>query len=326
MPLTPPPVFPGAAWIHRTPREVGLDPGPLEELAARAGGAGCVVRHGFLAYAWGPVQEKRDWASAAKPVLSTLLLFAVRERILPATRSRVDERGWDLIEKDRTMTFRHLADMVSGYSCGEAPGAAWGYNDFGIQLYALALEKLFGEPLDAALTRRLRPLGLEDGSVFSSRGGRGVTTTPRDFARLGWLWLNRGMWEGQALLPAGLWSDEARPAVPVTLPRTRLPGTDYLKIGTYGGGTNQTPHGPGVYGLNFWFNEPAGMDGHRVWPALPPDTYQANGLWNRDTVTIIPSLGMVAAVRGAAMGAFEPGNQAGAANQALALLAQAVRS
>jgi hypothetical protein len=96
-----------------------------------------------------------------------------------------------------------------------------------------------------------------------------------------------------------------------------------LKVGSYGGGTDQTQHGPGVYGFNFWFNEKSVATGQRVWPALPVDTYQANGMWNRDTVTVIPSLQMVIAVRGANLGPFEPGKPDGVANQNLRLLISA---
>jgi CubicO group peptidase (beta-lactamase class C family) len=58
----------------------------------------------------------------------------VHERKLAGVDAPVKD-WWDLSEKDQTMTFRHLADMTSGYDCGEKPGEAWGYNDYGIRLY-----------------------------------------------------------------------------------------------------------------------------------------------------------------------------------------------
>jgi hypothetical protein len=112
--------------------------------------------------------------------------------------------------------------------------------------------------------------------------------------------------------------------VPANLPRTATKkANDYLGIGSYGGGTDQTPYGPGVYGFNFWFNE-ATPAGPRVWPGAPPDTYQANGMWNRDTVTMFPGLKMVVAVRGAKPGKFEPGKAEGEYNQNVRLLVDAV--
>ena len=47
--------------------------------------------------------------------------------------------GWELREKDRSMTFRHLGAMTSGYARPEPPGAAWSYNDYAIQLYQKTL-------------------------------------------------------------------------------------------------------------------------------------------------------------------------------------------
>jgi hypothetical protein len=115
-----------------------------------------------------------------------------------------------------------------------------------------------------------------------------------------------------------------RPDVPGDLPRTTRDGTDYLGVGTHGGGNDQTEHGPGIYGFNWWFNAPAGSGAALTWPDAPPDTFQANGHWNREVVTVIPSLGLVVAARGN-WGEFAPGDASATMNQNLALLASAVR-
>lgn len=313
-------VYPGRTWETREPDQVGLDGARLDEFATKVGGDGCVIRDGFLVKSWGNLTRHAWWASASKPVLSTCLLLAVQDGKLPSVDAPVKSVGWQLSAKDSTMTFRHLANMMSGYACADAPGTAWGYNDFAIQLYGLSLEKVLQRPLDDFIRDRLGALQFEDGVFFGQRkGGLGVGASPRDFARLGWLWLNRGDWRGQQSLSKRLFLDYIKPGVPADLPRTAGKAEDYLAIGSYGGGTDQTQYGPGVYGFNFWFNELM-ASGERVWPALPADTFQANGMWNRDTVTIIPSLRMVVAVRGAKPGGFEPGNAAGEYNQNLELL------
>ena len=319
-------VFPGKSWEERAPVQVGLDAVKLEQFATNVLGDGCVIKDGYLVKSWGERTSHKWWASASKPVLSTLLLLAVQEGKLPGVDAPVKSVGWALSEKDSTMTFRHLANMVSGYACEEAPGAAWGYNDYAIQLYALSLEKVFQQKLDEAFRQRMAALQFEDGAFFGGRGGLSVSASPRDFARLGWLWLNRGRWNGKEVLSEKLFVDHIKPGVPADLPRTRTKknANDYLGIGTYGGGTDQTKYGPGVYGFNFWFNELCGQE--RAWPAVPADTYQANGMWNRDTVTVFPSLRMVVAVRGAQPGKFEPGKADGQYNQNLKLLVDAVAS
>lgn len=290
--------FPGKHWVTRRPIEVGMDADKLHAFAKAVGGDGCIVRDGYFVKTWGHHDQHKDWASAAKPVLSTLLLFAVQEGKLESVDAMVKDVGWPLEPKDADMSFRHLANMTSGYARTEAPGEAWAYNDFAIQLYARSLEKVFGQSLDQALRERLGPLQFEDGEFFGSRDGLGVMASPRDFARLGWLWLNRGEWNGRAVLSRELIEACFHADVPADLPRTKSEGQDYLGIGSYGGGTNQTEFGPGIYGFNFWFNQSVPSRA-LAFPSAPADTFQANGMWSRDTVTIIPSLRLVVAVRGA---------------------------
>ncbi len=314
-------VFPGATWDPRAPADLGLDEGRLQDFRAATGDVrGVIVRDGYLAYAWGDVAERIDWYSAAKPVISTLLLFAVSEGKLSSVDSLVGDRGWTMAAKDASMTFRHLADMVSGYARAEPPGTAWAYNDLAIQLYAVTLfDRVYaeGSPDDAAQhADRLGALGIEDGRIFGSRGGYGLDMSTRDFARVGWLWLNRGRWDDRQLIPGGLFDAEVKPDVPAGLPRTQAEGSDYLGVGSYGGGSDQTPHGPGFYGMNSWFNP-----GGATWPSVPHDAYQANGLWNRFALTVIPSLGIVAAWEGTTASADD---FAGPMDDALSVLVDAV--
>ena len=116
----------------------------------------------------------------------------------------------------------------------------------------------------------------------------------RDFARVGWFWLQRGNWDGVQLLPEATFDAYVRAQVPSSLPR--IGGSspiDYLGIGTFGGGNDQTALGPGRLGFMWWFNPERG-----AWPDAPPDTFQANGRWNETSVTVIPSRGLVAVWRG----------------------------
>jgi len=320
-------VFPGATWEQRAPTAAGLDAAKLAAFVANVGGDGVIIKDGYLVQTWGEQASHKWWASASKPVLSTLLLAAVQDGRVPSADAPVRSAGWALSAKDTAMTFRQLANMTSGYATTDTPGTAWAYNDFAIQLYARSLEKTFAQPLDAAFRSRFAALEFEDGAFFGHRNGLGVVASPRDFARLGWLWLNRGRWRDREVLSPALFDAHVRPQVPASLPRAVTAGAkpdDYLAIGSYGGGTNQTPHGPGVYGFNFWFNAPTPA-GPRVWPAAPPDAYQANGLWNRDTVTIFPSLHMVVAVRGAHAGRFEPARADGEFNLNVQLLVDSAR-
>ena len=208
--------------------------------------------------AWGSQSQRGNWASSSKPVLSTLLLFAIDQGKLAGVDARVGDQGWKLADKDRTMTFAHLANMTSGYARPEPPGAAWAYNDYAIQLYQKTLfDHVFqGDPDQVAATC-FAPLGLEDGLQFDPKRRR-LLTSVRDFARVAWFWLNKGNWNGRQVLPRKFFDDYQRPHVPAGLPVSREAETnDYLNIGTYGGGSSHfNDGGPGLYGFNWWFNRP----------------------------------------------------------------------
>lgn len=297
-PPLPPVVFPGDSWETRSPEDVGLDPDLLDDFREATGDRrGVIIRHGYLVYNWGDQTTKMDWLSAAKPVTATMLMFAVFEGKLSSVDDLVGGWDWEMSAKDSDMTFRHLANMVSGYALSEAPGEAWGYNDYAINLYSKTLfDRVFaeGSPDDVALhPSRFGALQLEDEQVYGSREGYGLMMSPRDFARIGWFWLNRGRWGDEQLLPTSYFDSYAQPGVPATTPRTSGGTDDYLSVDSFGGGTNQTPHGPGIYGFNWWFNP-----GQQTWPDVPEDAFQANGLWNEYALTVIPSLGIVAAWRG----------------------------
>jgi CubicO group peptidase (beta-lactamase class C family) len=324
-------VFPGQQWETRTPSQMGLDVQFLDQLSAKTGGTGAVVRHGYLCHTWGD-QKPTDWLSAAKPVMSTMQMFAIAEGKLASADHLLGEFIEGLCEKDRTMTFRHLADMTSGYACAEAPGQAYGYNDFGIRLYGMALDRVFGCHLDKAAMDpgRLGGIGIEGPSIFNCRPGKhGVGISPTDFCRIGWLWLNRGRWGEKQLLPRMLFDRYCRPDVPADLPRTvskRETTNDYLQITSYGGGVNQTKNGPGIYGFNWWFNTLAVGAKGLHWPSCPYDTFQANGLWGKYNCTVFPSMGLVVAASKSDWGKQDvPGDPDQPHNQSLKLVVDAVK-
>ena len=296
--------FPQESWQEREPRDVGLDPGKLEEFATALGGDGVVVRDGYLVKAWGRPERRGDWASAAKPVLSTLLMFAVQEGKLSSVddpvRPWVQKRwpGKDLSEKDRGMTFRQLTNMTSGYARAESPGTHWAYNDLAISLYRYLLIEVLEEPLNEAALKRFAALQFQDGDLFGSRGGEGVNTSPRDFARVGWLWLNQGNWDGKQLLPSDYFDRYLQTDVPSDLPRTKQEGTEYLEVGSYGGGSDQDFVGQGVYGFNWWLNAKMPNSEERFLPHLPEDAYCAIGHRGKEVVLVVPSLRLVVAARG----------------------------
>ncbi len=106
--------FPQAGWEQRQPADMGLNSKRLAEFSTMVGGHGCIIRNGYLVHEWGNPEVSRDWGSASKPVLGTLLLMAVQNRLVPSVHTRVRSTSWQLEGKDSAMTFLQLANMTSG--------------------------------------------------------------------------------------------------------------------------------------------------------------------------------------------------------------------
>jgi len=318
--------FPGAAWEHKSPAELGLDAARLDAVAVALGGRGCVVKDGYVVKAWGDQAQKGDWLSSAKPVLSTLLLFAVQEGKVRSVDTPIAEFGWELSPKDRGITFRHLANMTSGYARPEEPGTAWAYNDYAIQLYQKTLfDRVYEDDPDAVANAnvRLGALGLEDGLSFTADKRR-LKASARDFARIAWFWLNRGRWQEHQVLPARYFDDHMRPQTPTELPVSATAETnDYLRIGTYGGGSEHfTRFGAGIYGFNWWFNGTGKLHPtERTWPGAPVDTVMSIGAGGNCSV-LLPSLNLIVVCAQGDWGRLEAGVDDSVLNQRLTLIAR----
>jgi len=317
--------FPGAAWEHADPARLGLDGTALDEVARLLGGRGCVIKDGCVVKAWGDQAQRGDWFSSAKPVLSTLLFFAVEQGLVRNVDQPIADFGWDLKPKDRSITFRHLGSMTSGYARPEPPGAAWAYNDYAIQLYQKTLfDKVFKDDPKrvAEHPNRLGALGLEDGLEWRAKNRR-LFASVRDFARIAWFWLNRGRWGDRQVLPARYFDEFMRPQTPKDLPRTQQADTDdYLAIDSYGGGSDQTKEGPGIYGFNWWFNDTGWPHPEApTWPDAPPDTVMSVGA-RGNCAAIMPSLNL-ALVCAQGDWHLEAGDRSSKMNQALAMVARA---
>lgn len=97
-------------------------------------------------------------------------------------------------------------------------------------------------------------------------GSSYLYATPRDMARIGYLYLNDGIWEGKRLLPK-----------------------DWVKFTASAAPADKKGH----YGAHWWLN--AGRPSKGIasrWPAAPADTFSASGHWGQ-YIIVIPSLDLV---------------------------------
>jgi len=237
-----------------------------------------------------------------------LLLTALEEGKIGSLDDQVSE--WEprlaalnagLGYKDRALTWRHLANQVSGYGVREKPGEAFDYSDYQTALFWDTLrERVYGLTQEQVRRDLLRPLltvplQFQDQPALIGRrnlAGR-LRISPRDLARFGYLYLRGGVWRGRRLisrehvraavstpLPAGLPRTEGRPA-------EMIPGQRSL-----GAGRNQGRH-LGGYSFMWWVNG-RDREGERFWGAAPPDTFAALGHGGRTALIVVPSLDLVA--------------------------------
>jgi CubicO group peptidase (beta-lactamase class C family) len=189
--------------------------------------------------------------SVTKAVVSTLVGMALGDGLLDSTDRRVvdffaDRTIANLDDAKKAITVRQLLDMTSGLSWQEglsgasesyiamvrspdwqqfildhpmaaAPGTRFFYSSGNSHLLSAILSKVTGRSAhDYAQEKLFGPLGIDDvlwqaDPQGVSGGGAGLYLQPRDMAKIGYLWLRGGLWEGKQILPAA-WIEGVRQA------------------------------------------------------------------------------------------------------------------
>jgi len=151
-----------------------------------------------------------------------------------------------------------------------APGEAWEYSDAGFAHLSLIFYDVTGQEIgDFMKSRVFQPIGIHNGGWDLQGGGgnlgphtnahSGLHLSARDFARLGYLLLRGGVWQGKQIIPKW-WIDLA----------TRSSQSANLN-----------------YGFTFWVN----TAGTR-WPHAPKDAYAMMG-FATNRCFVVPSLDLV---------------------------------
>lgn len=251
-----------------------------------------------------PTTAQRTW-SVAKSIAASVIGVAVEQGILDVDAPAEIPEWQRPLDPRKNITLANLLHMASGLdsnvagnrtdrlyiggglvtdtstrkSLEAAPGARWKYANDDTLLAVRSLRAALGDRgayMRFPFTELLYKIGMThtkletdwDGNfVLSSQ----VWTTSRDLARLGVLYLNDGVWEGERLLPEG-WSDF------VSTPAPDQPDPNR--------GGSATPG----YGAQWWlFNE--------RYPNIPDDAFAAMG--NRGQyLMVIPSRDLLIIRRG----------------------------
>jgi len=190
-----------------------------------------------------------DLASVTKSVMTTLIGIAADQGKLDLDQPMVsffpDRTIANLDDRKARLTVRHLAGMVNGMESGclegdeptidamranpdyvqaaldrpmvAEPGTEFCYDSPGMHLLSAILQEATGmTTLNFARQNLFGPLGIhnaiwEEDPQGYSRGWGDLHLLPEDAAKIGYLWLHRGNWEGKQIVSEAWMLDSVKP-------------------------------------------------------------------------------------------------------------------
>lgn len=235
-------------FVPSTPEAEGIDPEGIRKFIAGCLDKGSdlhavlLIRHGKQAFSafFDPYQpeDKRHVYSVSKSWTATAVGLAVSEGLLSLSDKVIsffpEELPKEVSENLAAMEVRHLLMMGCGHET-EPPfpedGATWAeaflrhpvpygpgthflYNSMGTYMLSAILQKVTGQKIvDYSKPRLFEPLGISGVAWDCSPediccGGWGIHVSAEDIAKLGTVYLNGGLFEGQRILPES-WAKEA---------------------------------------------------------------------------------------------------------------------
>lgn len=183
---------------------------------------------------------KRHTYSVSKSLISALIGVAIKQGDIESIDKPVldffpDMPIANVDERKKALTLRHLLTMTSGLACDWAfgtsvdnamrasrdwaqfalslpmmaePGVEFHYCNANAHILSAVITQQTGmSALEYARSHLFAPLGITDAAWTSSptgisHGAGELQLTPRDMAKIGYLYLRRGEWAGQQLIPA----------------------------------------------------------------------------------------------------------------------------
>ena len=170
---------------------------------------------------------------------------------------------------------KSMSDFAEAKKLRAEPDHEWYYSSGTANIVARIIRDTSGGSLAGAYNFARRELFdklnmcsavIEPDASGSFVGSSYMFATPRDWARVGLLFLNDGVWNGERILPGG-----------------------WVKYST-----TPTPLAPrGQYGAHFWLNAGAkNKPADRTFPSLPTDMFYMSG-FNGQVVAVFPSKKLV---------------------------------
>lgn len=189
--------------------------------------------------------------SIAKSFVSALVGIAIDEGLIDSVNDPITEYIPELKERDERfsqITIKNLLTMSSGIRFVKAftpwsddtltyyatdlratalnceiidePGQTFLYNDYNPILLGIILERVTGQSVSQYLEQKIwQPLGMEAPGSWSldsnqsrfEKMASGINGRAIDFAKFGRLYLNKGNWNGQQVIPSAWVEESTRP-------------------------------------------------------------------------------------------------------------------
>ena len=307
-------IWPTNGWSRATPSEMGMDSSKLQQArnyALSGGGSGLVVRNGRIVMSWGDSTRRYDLKSTGKSIGVTGLGLAIKDGKIGLSdkagkhhlRFGVDLHGNVGAGWLDDITILHLATMTAGFAKSGgyakllfAPGTKWAYSDSGPNWLAECITLAYQQDLHRLMSERVyKPLGIKSSDLIQRTHDKrpnkingikrrefgGISANVDAMARIGYLYLRGGKWDGLQIIPLSF-VDAVRQKVPevVGLPVSN----DYYR--RFAKASNH-------YGLLWWNNT------DRTLANVPSDAYWAWGMYD-SLIIVIPSVDIVVARAGSA--------------------------
>ncbi|WP_051786213.1 serine hydrolase domain-containing protein [Endozoicomonas numazuensis] len=205
-------------------------------------------------------------------------------QLLANTSGRHHSIFWDNwhFRKEGSVGKSDMTGYAIGRSQQNTPGSVWRYNNLAIQTLDRVLSVATGiDTASYATSELINPLGMLNTTAFTDNSGQMIMpshlrTTARDMARLGYLFLNGGHWNGQQIVPQSY-------VTAATSPGSSL-NAAYGYLWWLNTGPNDTWRHPAI-------NNHAAKTGV-IFPDAPADLYAASGN-NGQVVIVSPSENLI---------------------------------
>lgn len=278
--------YPSKTWRYSSPALRNMNGEKLDQLTgfldSYYSDALLIIKDGFIVKEkyWGEFSPKsyHDIASCTKSFTSATIGYAIAEGKIVGVEQYISDFFPQV--QDPEIRIKHALTMTLPKKCkrnvkatsnwltaalecplASRPGEVFQYNDIAPMIAGGVLQKAVGSSIESYFEKNIaEAIGMDKVYWWSDPAGNTAPmglakSTIYDCARIGYLYLNKGNWQGKQVLPEK-W-----------IAHTSL-------------GTKANPH----YGF-FWWNIH-----DRV--AVPHDTYYAYGRWGQ-FIVIIPSLDIV---------------------------------